>query len=341
MLRRGCGAASGRSGTARRCSVGQVRDAHRRVGLVDVLAAGARGAVGVDAQVGGIDLDLDRLVDFRVDEHARERGVPAGVGVERALPHQAMHAGLGAQVAVGVVAGHLERRALDAGDFARRFLEHLDADSPCGRSTAGTCASSIDAQSCASVPPEPAWMSMKQLFGIERIARTCGGIRGPRRSLPSLSTSGVDAAQRRVVVLGARELEKLAARREARCRRAPSVPTTPSSCFFSLPSSCARCGLSQSFGSSSSRSTAARRVCLRIEVKDTSAAAPVRSLRVGEGVGDRVDVFGFHGVALRRLRSPRIIAAASRVSIASPPRGAATTRVPRSIATMRHRRVLR
>jgi hypothetical protein len=33
---------------------GQVGDAHRRIGLVDVLAAGARGAEGVDAQVGGL-----------------------------------------------------------------------------------------------------------------------------------------------------------------------------------------------------------------------------------------------------------------------------------------------
>ena len=36
----------------------QVRDAHRRVGLVDVLAAGARRAERVDAQVGRVDLDV-------------------------------------------------------------------------------------------------------------------------------------------------------------------------------------------------------------------------------------------------------------------------------------------
>ena len=37
----------------------QVRDAHRRVGDVDVLAAGAARAVGVDAQVLLVDLDVD------------------------------------------------------------------------------------------------------------------------------------------------------------------------------------------------------------------------------------------------------------------------------------------
>jgi hypothetical protein len=35
---------------------GQVGDAHGRVGLVDVLAAGAAGAEGVDAQVGRVEL---------------------------------------------------------------------------------------------------------------------------------------------------------------------------------------------------------------------------------------------------------------------------------------------
>ena len=98
--------------------VGQVGDAHRRVGLVDVLAAGAGGAVGVDAQVGGVDVDLDRVVHFGIDEHAGERGVAAVAGIERRLAHQAVHAGLGAQMAVGIVALDLDRGALDAGDFA-------------------------------------------------------------------------------------------------------------------------------------------------------------------------------------------------------------------------------
>ena len=39
--------------------VGQVRDPDGGVGLVHVLAAGARRAVGVDAEVGLVDLDVD------------------------------------------------------------------------------------------------------------------------------------------------------------------------------------------------------------------------------------------------------------------------------------------
>jgi len=69
----------------------RVGDAHRGVGLVDVLAAGAGCPERVDADVGGVDLDLDRLVDLGIDEDARERGVPPRVGVEGALAHQAVH----------------------------------------------------------------------------------------------------------------------------------------------------------------------------------------------------------------------------------------------------------
>src|SRR5258706_333892 len=73
----------------------QMRDAHRRIGLVDVLAARARRAVSVDAQVRGIDRDFDVLVHLGIDEHAREGRVTARVRIERGLAHQAVHAVFG------------------------------------------------------------------------------------------------------------------------------------------------------------------------------------------------------------------------------------------------------
>ena len=44
-------------------------------------------------------------------EQAGEAGLAAARGVERALAHQAVHAGFGAQVAEGIVAFHLQRGA--------------------------------------------------------------------------------------------------------------------------------------------------------------------------------------------------------------------------------------
>ena len=107
---------------------GNVGDAHRRIGLVDVLSARTASAVSIDAQVGRVDLDLDGFVDFRVDEHARKGGVAAVARIEWRLAHQPVDAGLGAQWAVGIVAGHFERGALDARDFAGRLLQDFDLE---------------------------------------------------------------------------------------------------------------------------------------------------------------------------------------------------------------------
>ena len=42
-------------------------DAHGGVGRVDMLAAGAGGAIGVDLAIAFIDLDIDLVVDDRID----------------------------------------------------------------------------------------------------------------------------------------------------------------------------------------------------------------------------------------------------------------------------------
>src|SRR5690606_9527649 len=57
-----------------------VRDAYRRIGLVDVLAASARGAEGVDAQVGRVDVHILHLVGFRHHGHGAGRSVDATLG---------------------------------------------------------------------------------------------------------------------------------------------------------------------------------------------------------------------------------------------------------------------
>ena len=92
-----------------------MRDADGGVGGVDVLAALAAGAVGIDAQVFRLDVDDDGVVDLRRDEDAGEAGVAALGGVERRDAHEAMHAGFAAEQAEGEVAGDGEGRGLDAG----------------------------------------------------------------------------------------------------------------------------------------------------------------------------------------------------------------------------------
>ena len=104
---------------------GQVGDAHGGVGSVDVLAAGAGGAVGVDAQILGANLDLPVVLDDGADVQRRKRRVPPRVGVEGGDAHQAVHAALAFQIAVGVVAGDLEGHRLDARLVAVQQVQQL------------------------------------------------------------------------------------------------------------------------------------------------------------------------------------------------------------------------
>ena len=87
-----------------------------------MLAARAAGAVGVHAHVGGVDVDFDGIVNFRVNEDGRKRGVPPAGRVKGRFAHQPVHARFGAQQAEGVFAFHFDGGAFDAGGFARRFV---------------------------------------------------------------------------------------------------------------------------------------------------------------------------------------------------------------------------
>ena len=128
-------------------------------GLVDVLAARARGAVRVDAAVALVDVDLDAVVDHRIDPDGGEARVPAGVRIERRDPHQPMHARFGLEPAVGVMALDHDGRRLDAGLVAGRLFDHLDLEFPALAPSATYMRSSMRAQSQLSVPPAPEWTS--------------------------------------------------------------------------------------------------------------------------------------------------------------------------------------
>ncbi|OIQ81230.1 hypothetical protein GALL_370110 [mine drainage metagenome] len=66
-----------------------------------MLAAGAAGAIGVDAQVGGVDVDVHDLIHFRHDGDGAGRGVDASLGLGFRHPLHAVAAGLEFQFRVG------------------------------------------------------------------------------------------------------------------------------------------------------------------------------------------------------------------------------------------------
>ena len=82
----------------------------------------------------GVVLDLGQHLD------QRERRVAALLGVVRADAHQAVHAALGAQVAVGAATVDGDGRALDARLLALELVEDLGPEAVALAPSAGTCA---------------------------------------------------------------------------------------------------------------------------------------------------------------------------------------------------------
>src|SRR6185437_1201719 len=103
-----------------------VGQAHRAVGLVDVLPAGAGRPVGIDAQVLVVDLHVDLVVDDRVDPGRGKAGVAARGRIERRDAHEPVHAALGLEPAIGVDAADPDRRRFDPVAVAGAFLQPLD-----------------------------------------------------------------------------------------------------------------------------------------------------------------------------------------------------------------------
>ena len=52
-----------------------VGEPYCRVGFIDVLTTGARSAVGIGSNVGWIDVNLNRVIDFRINVDAGKGGV--------------------------------------------------------------------------------------------------------------------------------------------------------------------------------------------------------------------------------------------------------------------------
>src|SRR5688500_5955173 len=104
-----------------------MRDAHSRVGRVDALAAGTARAERVDAQIFGIDLDVDLfgLRKYR-DGHRRSMDAALRLGCRDAL--HAMDAALVLQLAVRAAALDGGDDFLDAADIA--FARRHQLDSP-------------------------------------------------------------------------------------------------------------------------------------------------------------------------------------------------------------------
>src|SRR5712671_1486269 len=101
-----------------------MRNAHGSLDFVDVLAALAASAEGIDAQIFRANSDFDFVVHFRNDEDRSKRSVAARGLVKGRNANEAVHARFADQHAIGVFTGELDGGVLDAGFFAGSLIEH-------------------------------------------------------------------------------------------------------------------------------------------------------------------------------------------------------------------------
>src|SRR6056297_3144423 len=94
-------------------------DADGRIRLVDMLSTRATGTEGINLDILIIDIDFNRVVNFRKHKDGTERGVPAIVGVVRGQPNETMDSAFRLQVAVGVVPLDRQGCTLQAGIVSR------------------------------------------------------------------------------------------------------------------------------------------------------------------------------------------------------------------------------
>ena len=101
-------------------------DAHRRIGLVDVLAAGARSAEGIDTDLGRVDLHVFEFVGFGHHRDGTCRGMDAALrfGFGNAL--HAVRAGLELEFRIDATADDARDHFLVAADVRRARRNDLD-----------------------------------------------------------------------------------------------------------------------------------------------------------------------------------------------------------------------
>ena len=103
----------------------QMGKSNRRIGLVDVLATGTRGAEGINFQIGRIDLHRLNLIYLRQNSHRACRGVntPLGFGLRHAL--HAMGSRLKLEARIGSLPDDLGHHLFVAAMLSQAFADHL------------------------------------------------------------------------------------------------------------------------------------------------------------------------------------------------------------------------
>jgi hypothetical protein len=200
--------------------------------------------------------------------------MPARVRIEGTLAHQPVHAGLGAQAAVGVVAEDLQRHALDAGDLAVGALEHLHPEA--------ALVAVLDVHALEHRRPvlrlgaAGAGLDVREaVVGVERVGEHAPELERGDVVLDAVHLAR-DSREDGVVALGARHLEQLGRVAQVRVDRGQAADRRVEGLLLAPELLGAR-RVAPDLGIGEQGFDYAETLLLALEVKGTSAARPTAS----------------------------------------------------------------
>ena len=91
-----------------------------------MLTACAARAIGVDAEVIRVDIDMNLIRELRHDVAGDKRSLTLARGIEGRDAHQTVHTVFAPQSSVGIFAVNLNGHGLDTCDIAVEIIENLD-----------------------------------------------------------------------------------------------------------------------------------------------------------------------------------------------------------------------
>ena len=103
----------------------QMSDPNRRFGLVDVLATGAAGAIGINTQIILVDLHVD-ILDFRQYRHRNRGSMDAAGRLGIRHPLHPVHAAFELQTGIGSRAGNAKNHFLETAKVRGIGIHHFD-----------------------------------------------------------------------------------------------------------------------------------------------------------------------------------------------------------------------
>src|SRR5690554_2075446 len=112
-------------------------DPDSRIGSIDVLATCSTCSIGINFQVGGIDIDLDLIFDNRIYEDRSKGGLSLPLGIEGRNSDQPVHPSFTFKKAVGIGTVDLHCHTLDPGFFPGLKIINRDLE------PSGICPASI------------------------------------------------------------------------------------------------------------------------------------------------------------------------------------------------------